>query len=140
MDASTIDLCLSLFPWASFRKAKGGIKLHVAMKHKGNLPEFITVTEARRHEMSEGRSVDFPKASIVAVDRGYTDYTWYKTLSDKGIYFVARLNSNATTRVLQRRVVNRKSGLTCDQTLPDTIAQSRLSRSAYRRALRVPDQ
>ena len=117
MDASMIDLCLSLFPSASFRKAKGRIKLHVAMNHKGNLPEFVTVTEAGKLDMSEGRSVDFPKGSIVAVDRGYTDYQWYKTLSDKGIYFVARLNSNATTRVLERRTVNRKSGLRCDQTI-----------------------
>lgn len=120
MDGTTIDLCLSLFPWASFRKAKGGIKLHVAMNHKGNLPEFITVTEARQHEVSEGRSVEFPKGSNVAVDCGYTDYQWYKTLSDKGIYFVARLKSNATTRVLDRRAVNRASGLTCDQTIEFT--------------------
>lgn len=120
MDASTIDLCLSLFPWAQFRKAKGGIKLNVAMNHKGNLPEFVTITEARKHEVSEGRSVVFPKGSIVAVDRGYTDYQWYKTLTDKGIYFVARLKSNATTRVLERREVNHSSGLTCDQTIEFT--------------------
>jgi len=54
MDASTIDLCLSVFPWASFRNAKGGIKLHVAMNHKANLPEFLTVTEARTHELISG--------------------------------------------------------------------------------------
>jgi len=120
MDASTIDLCLSVFPWASFRKAKGGIKLHVAMNHKGNLPEFVTVTEARTHEVNEGRRVDFPKGSIVAVDRGYTDYEWYKTLSDKGIYFVARLKSNATTRVIERREVDRSKGLSSDHTIEFT--------------------
>jgi putative transposase len=120
MDATTIDLCLSLFPWASFRKAKGGIKLHVALNHKGNLPEFVTVTEAREHEVAQGRSVEFPKGSIVAVDRGYTDYEWYKSLSDKGIYFVARLKTNATTRVLERRAVDRSTGLTCDQTVEFT--------------------
>lgn len=120
MDATTIDLCLSLFPWASFRKAKGGIKLHVAMNHKGNLPEFVTVTDARQHEVSKGRCVEFPKGSIVAFDRGYTDYEWYKSLSDEGIYFVARLKSNATTRVLERRKVDRESGLTSDQTVEFT--------------------
>lgn len=120
MDASTIDLCLSVFPWASFRKAKGGIKLHVAMNHKGNLPEFVSVTEARTHEINEARRVDFPKGSIVAVDRGYTDYKWYKTLTDKGIYFVARLKSNATTRVIERRVVDRSTGLTSDHTIEFT--------------------
>jgi putative transposase len=120
MDASTIDLCLSMFPWASFRKAKGGIKLHVAMNHNGNLPEFVTVTEASVHEVNEGRRVDFPKGSIVAVDRGYTDYAWYKTLSDKGIFFVARLKSNATTRIIERREVDRSKGLSSDHTIEFT--------------------
>ncbi len=77
------------------------------MNHKGNLPEFVTVTEARVHEVNEGRRVDFPKGSIVAVDRGYTDYEWDKTLSDRDIYFVARLKSNATTRIVERRTVDR---------------------------------
>jgi hypothetical protein len=120
MDASTIDLCLSVFPWASFRKAKGGIKLHVAMNHKGHLPEFVTVTEARTHEVNEGRRVDFPKGSIVAVDRGYTDYEWYKALTDKGIYFVARLKSNATVRIVERRAVKRSKGVSSDHTIEFT--------------------
>lgn len=120
MDSTTIDLCLSVFPWASFRNTKGGIKLHVAMNHKGNLPEFVAMTEAREHEVVQGRCVDFPKGSIVAVDRGYTDYEWYKTLSDKGIYFVVRLKSNATVRVIERRKIDRKTGLTCDQSVEFT--------------------
>jgi hypothetical protein len=90
------------------------------MNHKGNLPEFVTVTEARKHEMIEGRSVDFPKGSIAAVDRGYTGYEWYKTLSHKGIIFVARLNSNTTTRVLERQDIKRQSGLTSDQAIEFT--------------------
>ena len=120
MDASTIDLCLSVFPWASFRKAKGGIKLHVAMNHNGNLSEFVTVTEARVHEVNEGRRVNFPKGSIVAVDRGYTDYEWYKSRSDKGVFFVARLKSNATTRIVERRDVDRSKGLSSDHTIEFT--------------------
>lgn len=102
MDATTIDLCLSVFPWAKFRKNKGGIKLNVAMNHRGNLPEFISMSNASEHEVKAGRDVAFPKGSIVAIDRGYTDYKWYKTLTDKGVYFVARLKSNAKVRVLER--------------------------------------
>jgi len=78
------------------------------------------VTEARVHEMNQGRCVDFPKGSIVAVDRGYIDYEWFKTLSDKGIFFVARLKSNATTRILERRPVDRTTGLTSDHTIEFT--------------------
>ena len=120
MDATTIDLCLSVFPWAKFRKKKAGIKLNVAMNHRGNLPEFISMSNAKEHEVNAGRKVDFPKGSIVAVDRGYTDYQWYKTLTDKGIYFVARLKDNAQIRVVERRDVNRDSGLTSDQTIEFT--------------------
>lgn len=122
LDATTIDLCLSVFPWATFRKAKGGIKLHVGMNHKGNLPEFVSITDAKQHEVNEGRRIDFPKGSIVAIDRGYTDYEWYKQLTDKGIYFVARLKSNAAVRVLERRSINKKTGLTSDQTIQFTGA------------------
>ena len=72
MDATTIDLCLSVFPWAKFRKSKGGIKLNVAMNHRGNLPEFVSLSNANEHEVKAGREVKFPKGSIVAADRGYT--------------------------------------------------------------------
>ena len=115
LDATTIDLCLSLFPWAKFRKTKGAVRLHVGMNHKGNLPEFVTVTDGKRHEVNEGRCMDFPKGSIVAIDRGYTDYKWYKTLSEKGIFFVTRLKSNAKVRVVKRQEVNRGTGVTSDQ-------------------------
>lgn len=138
MDATTIDLCLSVFPWAKFRKKKAGIKLNVAMNHRGNLPEFISMSNAKEHEVNAGRKVDFPKGSIVAVDRGYTDYQWYKTLTDKGIYFVARLKDNAQIRVVERRDVNRDSGLTSDQTIEFTGSVTvkkcpcRLRRVGYR--------
>ena len=122
MDATTIDLCLSVFPWAKFRKNKGGIKLNVAMNHRGNLPEFVSLSNANEHEMKAGREVNFPKGSIVAADRGYTGYKWYKTLIDKGIYFVVRLKSNAKIRVLERREVDRSSGVTSDQTIEFTGA------------------
>ena len=120
LDATTIDLCLSLFPWAVFRKKKGAIKLHVGMNHKGNIPEFVTVTDGKQHDVKEGRLLEFPKGSIVAIDRGYTDYHWYKQLSDKGIFFVTRMKGNAKTRTMERRDVNREVGLTSDQTIEFT--------------------
>jgi len=121
MDASTIDLCLSVFPWASFRKNKAGIQLNVAMNHRGNLPEFVTVSNARDHEVSEGRKVNLPKGSIVAFDRGYADYSWFQELTNKGVFFVSRLKSNASFRVVERRnVTNKNSGVTCDQTIEFT--------------------
>ena len=68
LDASTIDLCLSVFPWANFRAAKGAVKLHVGLNHSGYLPEFVTVTDGKDADITVGRTLNFPKGSIVAVE------------------------------------------------------------------------
>ena len=124
LDASTIDLCLSVFPWADFRTTKGAIKLHVGLNHAGYLPEFVTITEGRDHDVTVGRTVNFPKGSIVVVDKAYNDYAWYKQLTDNGIFFVTRLKSNAKYRVIDRRAVLKDTGLTCDQTIEFTGIQT----------------
>ncbi len=138
LDATTIDLCLSVFPWADFRTTKGAIKLHVGLNHAGYLPEFVTVTEGKKHDVTVGRTLDFPKGSIVAIDKGYNDYAWYNHLTDKGIFFVTRLKSNAKYRVVCRRPVLKDKGLICDQTIEFTGTQTakkcpaQLRRIAYR--------
>jgi hypothetical protein len=120
LDASTIDLCLSVFPWADFRTTKGAVKLHVGLNHAGYLPEFVTITEGKKHDVTVGRMLTFPKGSIVAIDKAYNDYAWYKQLTDKGIFFVTRLKSNATFRVICRKPVLKEKGLTSDQTIEFT--------------------
>ncbi len=140
LDASTIDLCLSVFPWADFRTTKGAIKLHVGLNHAGYLPEFVTITEGKNHDITVGRTLEFPKGSIVTVDKGYNDYSWYKQLTDKGIFFVTRLKNNATYRIISRRPVLKSKGLSCDQTIEFTGIQTakkcpvQLRRIAYRDA------
>ena len=124
LDASTIDLCLSMFPWADFRSTKGAVKLHVGLNHNGFLPEFITVTEGKTSDITAGRALQFPKGSIVAIDRGYNDYTWFNQLTNKGIFFVTRLKSNAKYRVIERHSVLKNKGLTCDQIIEFTGAQT----------------
>ena len=111
---------MSIFPWADFRTTKGAIKLHVGLNHAGYLPEFVTVTEGSTHEVNIGKLMNFPKGSIVVIDRGYNDYGWYKGLTDKGIFFVTRLKKNAGYRVVKRQKVNKKQGLTCDQSIEFT--------------------
>lgn len=117
LDASTIDLCLDVFPWAKFRSTKGAVKLHVGMDHSGYLPTFMTVTDGKVHDVTIGRTLKLPKQSIVVFDRGYTDYTWYNLLNDNAIFFVTRQKTNATYDVLERRPVAKNSGLTSDQTI-----------------------
>lgn len=138
LDASTIDLCLSVFPWAKFRTTKGAVKLHVGLNHAGYLPEFVTLTEGRKHDVTVGRILKFPKGSIVVMDKAYNDYTWYKQLTDNGIFFVTRLKANAKYRVIERREIPQNKGLTSDQTIEFTglqIAKKcpvRLRRIGYR--------
>jgi putative transposase len=124
LDASTIDLCLSVFPWAKFRTTKGAVKLHVGLNHAGYLPEFVTLTEGNKHDVTIGRILNFPKGSIVAIDKAYNDYTWYNHLTGNGIYFVTRLKSNAKYRVIDRREVLQNKGLTSDQTIEFTGLQT----------------
>ncbi len=124
LEASTIDLCLSVFPWADFRTTKGAIKLHVGLNHAGYLPEFVTITEGKDHDVTIGRTLEFPKGSIVAVDKGYNDYSWYNQLTAKEIFFVTRLKTNEKYRVVCRRSVIKGKGLTCDQTIEFTGVQT----------------
>lgn len=124
LDASTIDLCLSVFPWADFRTTKGAIKLHVGLNHDGYLPEFIRVTEGRCGDVTAGRKINFPKGSIVVMDKGYNDYQWYKQLNEKKITFVTRLKKNAQYRVVKRNGVLKEKGIRSDQTIKFTGLQT----------------
>jgi putative transposase len=117
LDASTIDLCLSMFPWAKFRSTKGAVKLHVGLNHRGYLPEFVTITEGNVADITIGRILEFPKESIVVMDRGYNDHLWYKRLTQKGIFFVTRLKRPEKYRVMERHDVDKSTGLTSDQTI-----------------------
>ena len=138
LDATTIDLCLSAFPWAKFRSTKGAIKLHVGLNHEGYLPEFITVTDGKTHDITAARAMDLPQGSIVVVDKGYNDYAWYKQLIDNNIFFVTRLKSNAKYRVIECLDVVKSKGITSDQIIELTGTQTakkcpnRLRRIGYR--------
>jgi putative transposase len=122
LDATTIDLCLSAFPWADFRTTKGAIKLHVGLNHAGYLPEFVSITDGKTSDIEAGRALELPRGSMVAIDRGYNDYAWYHQLTEKGIFFVTRLKSNARTRVVSRRPVLSSKGLSSDQSIEFTGA------------------
>ena len=96
LDATVIDLCLEMFDWAKFRRAKGAIKLHLLLDHDGCLPCFGVITEGKTHEIRVARTLDWPKGSVVAIDRGYMDYAFLDSLTERDIFFVTRLKGNAT--------------------------------------------
>ena len=139
LDASTIDLCLSVFPWAKFRATKGAVKLHVGLDHNGFLPAFVAITDGKTHDITAARALKLPKGSIVVMDRGYNDYAWYNQLNNNDISFVTRLKTNARYRVIERRRVLKNKGLTSDQTIELTGAKAkncpiRLRRIGYKDA------
>jgi putative transposase len=124
MDASTVGLCLSVFPWAKFRRTKSGIRLHTLLDHDGYLPAFMKITDGKKHEITVAKSLTLPKGSIIAMDRAYIDFKWFASLINNGIYFVTRQKKNATYRVVARKRVNKKQGLTSDQTIMITGMKS----------------
>ena len=114
-DATTIDLCLGLHDWAKFRKTKGGIKVQVKLNHSGYIPEFVTVTEAKRHEVNELPKLNLKAGDVVVFDRGFTDFRQFASYCDEGIYFVTRLKKNADYRVVERRDVSTYEYISSDQ-------------------------
>ena len=125
LDASTIDLCLKVFPWARSRATKGAVKLHVGLDHEGSLPAFVAMTDGKAHDLSAARALRLPKDSIVVIDRGYNDDAWYNQLNYNDIFFVTRLKTNARYRVIKRRTVLKTKRLTCDQTIQLTGARAK---------------
>jgi hypothetical protein len=97
IDSTTIDLCASVFPWASFLSRKAGIKLHTVINDMR--PKCVILTEAKIHDIQEGKTLSFDPSDLLIFDRGYIDYTWLHTLHQKGVWFVTRLKANARFEV-----------------------------------------
>jgi hypothetical protein len=115
IDATTIDLCLSLFNWAKFRTTKGAVKLHVKLTHSGYLPIFAIVTTGKEHEQKVVPRVPLEKGDVVVIDRAFTNFTWFASLCERGIYFVTRLKKNADYRVVERRDTKHLKNISSDQ-------------------------
>lgn len=115
IDATTIDLCLNLFPWADFRQTKGAVKLHLLLDHDGYLPVFAHVTEAKVHEVKTLPLLALPKGSIVAMDRGYQDFAIFERWTQQGVFFVTRLKSSNAYRVVERRDVPQRGNVLADE-------------------------
>lgn len=115
LDASAIDLSLSVFPWAAHRDDTANVKLSVGLNHGTQIPEFVALSDGQENDMIEGRKFDFPKGSIVAFDKGYVDYQWFKSLTDKGVFFVTRLRAKAVYRVEARHYADSNKGIRSDQ-------------------------
>jgi len=117
LDSTTIDLCLSLFPWARFRKNKGGIKLHTLLDLRGSIPAFLQVTSADTHDVNILDLLIPEPGSFYIMDRGYIDFARLHALHQGLAFFIVRAKDNLKCRRLYSHPVNRSTGLICDQTV-----------------------
>ena len=115
LDSTTIDLCLSLFPWAIFRKNKGAIKLHTLLDLRGNFPSFIRITDGKYHDVNILDVLIPEPGSIYLLDRGYTDFARLYTLNSHGAFFVIRAKKNLQFNRVYSQQIDKSLGLKCDQ-------------------------
>ena len=115
LDSTIISLCLSLFPWAKFRRTKGAVKLHLLLDHDGYLPTYAYISEGKRHDVTVARKLSLAPGSIVVIDRGYNDYNLFAHWTVNGVFFVTRLKENADYMVVKNRLVPHHSTIVSDQ-------------------------
>ena len=120
LDASMIDLCLSLFPWARFRKTKGAIKVHTLLDLRGNIPTFIAITDGKVHEVNILDELIPEFGAIYVMDRGYLDFARLYAINQFPAFFVVRSKHNTRFRRIYSRSIDKSTGLRCDQTVAFT--------------------
>jgi len=125
LDASTIDLCLSLFPWARFRKSKGAVKLHTLLDLRGSIPSFISITDGKVHDVNILDELLPEPGSIYIMDRGYLDFERLFLLHQYLAFFIIRSKSNTKFRRLYSHRIDKSTGLRCDQTIVLTGIKSK---------------
>lgn len=120
LDATTIDLCLSLFSWAHFRKKKAGIKLNTVIDLRGNIPVFVHITDAKNHELDSFEKIPLESGAFYLIDRGYFDTQRLHDIHCLGAFFVIRWKKNASWKRLYSNVVSsedKEAGIRCDQVI-----------------------
>ena len=117
LDSSTIDLCLSVFPWAPFRSTKAAVKLHTLLDLRGSIPSFIFISDGKMHDVNIRDRLQPEPGAFYVMDRGYVDFKRLARLDEAGSFFVTRAKSNMKARRRYSRPVDRSTGLICDQTI-----------------------
>lgn len=117
LDSTVIDLCLSMYDWAKFRRTKGAVKLHLVLDHDGYLPCFGLITEGKVHDVKAAWQMDFAPGTVVVDDRGYNDYRLFAEWTDSGVYFVTRMKDNAQFEVVEEHTTPQHRNILKDQTI-----------------------
>jgi hypothetical protein len=139
LDSTTIDLCLSLFPWAPFRQTKAAVKLHTLLDLRGAIPTFIHISDGKLHDVNVLDLLVTEPGVFYVMDRGYLDFERLYTLHQAGSFFVTRAKSNSKFRRLVSRPVDRSTGLICDQVVELTVFYSHQGYPERLRRIRFKD-
>ena len=139
LDTTTIDLCLSVFPWAPFRTAKAAVKLHTLLDLRGNIPTFIHISDGKMHEVNVLDQLLPELGAFYIIDRGFIDFERLYRFHEAGSFFVTRGKSNLKAKRRYSRPVDRSTGLICDQTVVLTGFQSHKDFEAPLRRIRFKD-
>jgi hypothetical protein len=139
LDSTTIDLCLSMFPWAPFRSTKAAVKLHTLLDLRGNIPSFIFISDGKLHDVNILDQLLPEAGAFYVMDRGYIDFERLAHLHEAGSFFVTRAKSNLKAQRRYSHPVDRSSGLICDQTVALTVFYSRKGFEAPLRRIRFRD-
>lgn len=115
IDSTTIDLCLSMFDWARFRRAKGAVKLHLMLNHQGYLPGWALITDGKVHDVKVAQKLEFAAGTVVAMDRAYVDYELFDRWTNKGVWFVTHAKDNMKYRVVKNRWLPDRGNVLKDQ-------------------------
>jgi uncharacterized protein DUF4372/DDE family transposase len=139
LDTTTIDLCLSVFPWARFRSTKAAVKMHTLLDLRGNIPSFIHISDGKMHEVKV-LDILIPEAgSFYIMDRGFTDFARWFVLHQAQAFFIIRAKSNLTWRRVYSHAVDKSTGLRCDQTIVLTISKARRDYPQHLRRIKFHD-
>jgi Domain of unknown function (DUF4372)/Transposase DDE domain len=139
LDSTTIDLCLSLFPWALFRTTKSAVKMHTLLDLRGNIPTFIHISDGKLHDVNVLDVLVLEPGAIYVMDRGYLDFARLYQMHQAHAFFVTRAKSNTQLRRVYSAAVDRGTGLICDQTVALTGVASRKDYPEYLRRIRFKD-
>jgi hypothetical protein len=125
LDATIVELCAELFPWALYSQTKGAVKLHVLLDHDGYLPTLAVVTPRRRYELSVARELRFAPGTMLVFDRGYVNFPWLAQLNASGVLFVTRLMRHIAYQVCAERPLPQHRGIVADQEIRLTAQRTR---------------
>jgi hypothetical protein len=136
LDSTVIPLCLSMFDWALYKRAKGAVKLHMVLDHDGYLPHYAVLTEGKTPDIIAATKMSFAPDTMLVFDRGYTDYEWWLSLTRQKVHFVTRLKDCADYGVVEQREVTAKGNIIRDEVILLT-SQQEIGKEALLRRIEI---